>query len=166
MTTCQINKKWAWNIDLKSHYFVRRREHRVIHDMKLAQLSRKQVARDMVSLVQSLQKNIWPQNDVIDISIKYSRKSCNNIKNKDGITMFFITSPPCCVARWGTKYLSKNDQEWAWKQERGLPVFSGNAWNPRTLSSSHSVSVSERKRVENWQIPAIVSWETPERHTL
>jgi len=30
-------------------------------------------------------------------------------------------------------------------RNRGLPVFSGNAWNPRTLSSSHLATGSERK---------------------
>lgn len=94
-------------------------------DMKLAQLSRKLVS-------QTRECCDW------QISIKYSRKSCNTKK-------IGCSSSPCSVARRGAKYLSKNDQEWAWKQERGLPVFSGNAWNPRTLSSSHSATGSERK---------------------
>lgn len=97
-------------------------------DMKLAQLSRKLVS-------QTTEWCDW------QISIKYSRNSCNNTINR----ALECSSSLCSVARRGAKYLSKNDQEWAWKQERGLPVFSGNAWNPRTLSSSHSATGSERK---------------------
>lgn len=76
------------------------------------------------------------------ITEKYFTTECydwQQVSSSQSIIMFFT------IMFYGKTRSKIFIQEWSGKQERGFPVFSGNAWNPRTLSSSHSVSMSERK---------------------
>lgn len=56
--------------------------------------------------------------------------------------------------------LSKNDQEQGLKTGKEASCVSGNAWNPRTLSPSHTVSMSERK---GWRTDRYLT-ESPGKH--